>query len=47
MSAQDALDRLNRTTRKLDAMADYNYLKAKREIAEWKRADDRAIADFW
>jgi hypothetical protein len=41
MSAQDALDRLNRTTRKLDALADFNYLKAKREIAQW-RADDAA-----
>jgi hypothetical protein len=44
-AAQDTLDRLNRTTRKLDALADFNYLKAKREIAQW-RADD-SEAENW
>jgi hypothetical protein len=43
--SQDVLDRLSRVTSKLDAMADYQYHKAKRDIAEWKRAD--SVAEDW
>jgi hypothetical protein len=41
-SAAETLDRLNRATSKLDALSDYQYHKAKRDIAEWKRADSAA-----
>jgi hypothetical protein len=44
-NAQDTLDRVNRTARKLNALAEFNYLKAKRQFAEW-RADD-AEAENW
>jgi hypothetical protein len=40
--AQATLDRVERTRRKLDALGDYQYEKAKRDIAEMRRADDAA-----
>jgi hypothetical protein len=48
-AAQDTLDRLNRSIDRLDrwrdAMGDYQYAKAKRDIAQW-RADDSEAEDW-
>jgi hypothetical protein len=44
-AAADLIDKINATSRRIDALSDIAYLKAKRDLAQM-RADDREVEDW-